>query len=198
MLFYLKKTKLTIILFISVLFLLLSQKGICRTPADLDRVIDDFEHTQNSEHKLKLAYLGLDLYAPIPQKSDVDPDDRITLSQMKRIVLTNAMDRAGKDILITAVGTTGYWVLERMDRIVNNYPANDQERIVELKRKGCYMEGLSDLDFVIMGSNSAVYKDNLYRIFAEGAGNVHLIPDELERLEISFITDDQIKDLAPG
>ncbi|MBN1905492.1 MAG: hypothetical protein JW927_10375, partial [Deltaproteobacteria bacterium] len=185
-------------IFLFIIILLISAHGLCRTPVDLDRVIDEYEHSKNPEDQLKLAYLGLDLYAPLKQKSQVDPDDRIVMSQMKRLVLTNAIDRAGKEILITAVGTTGYWVLERMDRIVNNYPADDQDRIVELKRKGCYMEGLSDLDFVIMGANSAVYKDNLYRIFAEGTGNVHLIPDELEKLEISFITDDQIKDLSSG
>ncbi len=186
------------LIFLFIIILLISAHGLCRTPVDLDRIIDEYEHSKNPEDQLKLAYLGLDLYAPITQKSEVDPGDRITLSQMKRLVLTNAIDRAGNDILITAVGTTGYWVLERMDRIVNNYPADDQDRIVQLKRKGCYMEGLSDLDFVIMGPNAAVYKDNLYRIFAEGTGNVHLVPDELDKLEISFITDDQIKNLAPG
>ncbi len=185
-------------LFLYICFLLFPGNGISRTPADLDRVIDEFEHCNTPEDQLKLAYRGLDLYAPIPQKSDVDPGDRIALSQMKRMVLTNAMDRAGKEVLVTAVGTTGYWVLKQSDRIVNDYPANDQDRIVLLKRKGCYMEGLSDLDFVIMGPEAAAYQVNLYRILAEGVGNTHLVPDELERLEISFLTDNQVKDLAPG
>ena len=198
MLFSSGKIRLTIILSLSFLFLFYSGNGICRTPADLDRVIDEYEHSKNPEDQLNLAYRGLDLYAPIPQKSDVDPEDRNALSQMKRLVLTNAMDRAGKDILVTAVGTTGYWVLKQSDRIVNDYPAEDQDRIVRLKRRGCYMEGLSDLDFVIMGPEAAAYQVNLYRILAEGVGNTHLVPEELEKLEISFLTDDQIKDLAPG
>lgn len=192
-----KKNSAFLILF-SIFFLLFSVNGFCRTPADLDRVIDEFNKSQNPDNQLKLSYSGLDLYAPLRQKSQVDPDDRIVLSRMKRLVLTNAMGRAGEDVIVTAVGTTAYWVLERENRVVNDYPADDQERIVQLKRTGCYMEGLSDLDFVIMGPSAAFYQGNIYRIFAEGIGDVHLVPEELENLEISFLTDDQVKDLSPG
>ncbi|NLD35444.1 MAG: PASTA domain-containing protein [Desulfatiglans sp.] len=181
-----------------ICILLISGHGLCRTPDDLDRVITEFKKISNPDDQLKIAYLGLDIYAAIPQKSEVDPDDRVVLSLMKRIVLKDAMSRAGKNALVTAVGTTGYWVLEQQERIVNDYDARDQERIVELKRKGSYMEGLSDLDFVIMGPDAAVYQGNLFRILSQGIDDVRLIPEELERLEISFITDEQVKDLSPG
>ena len=111
MLFSSGKTNLSIVLCISFLFLFFSKNGICKTPADLDRVIEEFKQSRNSSEQYKLAYRGLDLYAPIPQKSQVDPDDRPALSKMKRIVITDAMNRAGNKILVTAVGTTGYWVL---------------------------------------------------------------------------------------
>lgn len=190
--------KLSTVVFLFFFLFSLPASGICRTPTDLAHIIQSFNHSNTPEAQLDLSYSGLNLYAPIANKSSVDPEDRSTLSKMKRLVLTNALVKAGDGVLITGIGSTGNWVAKRPGMIVNDYPADNQEQIVQLKLKGCYMEGLSDLDFVIMGQGAENYQNKIYRIFAEGRGNVHLTPEEMDKLEINFIIDEQIKSLASG
>ncbi|MCK4503244.1 MAG: hypothetical protein KAU22_09415, partial [Desulfuromonadales bacterium] len=187
-----------IIIFVFFALFLSPANGNCRTPANLAHTIQNFHQTNNPNAQLDLAYLGLDQYAPITNKSSVDPQDRSVLSKMKRLVLTDAMAKAGNDVLVAGIGSTGNWVAKRPGMIVNDYPADNRDKIVQLKLKGCYMEGLSDLDFVVMGSGAANYKNKIYRTFATGRGEVHLTPAEMDELEINFIPDEQIKNLAPG
>ncbi|MEE4254494.1 MAG: hypothetical protein V2I50_10690, partial [Desulfuromusa sp.] len=190
--------KLSTVVFLFFLLFFFPDSGICRTPSDLAHIIQNFNQSNTPEEQLDLSYSGLDLYAPIANKSSVDPEDRTALSKMKRLVLTNAIAKAGGNVLIAGIGSTGNWVASRPGMIVNDYPANNQDAIVQLKLKGCYMEGLSDLDFVVMGQGAGDYQNKIYRIFAEGRGNVHLTPEEMNELEINFITDEQIKSLASG
>ncbi len=165
------------------------------TPPDLDRVVEKFKTTRDPSVKLDLAYKGLDLYAPITKKSTVDPDDRGALSEMKHKVITDLMKRARKDVLVSAIGSTGNWLM-RPEKVKNDYDAGEEVKNAKLKAKGYYMEGLSDLDFVIMGPEARRFSRQAYSILAKGRGNAGLVRDELEKLEISFIVDDQIRSLG--
>jgi len=60
------------------------------------------------------------------------------------------------------------------------------------------MEGLSDLDFVVMGPEASKFCRQVYGVLAQGRGKSGLDRDELVRLEISFLVDDQIRSLSGG
>ncbi len=167
------------------------------TPSDLDRVVERFKTAQDPSTRLALAYEGLDRYAPIDDKSQVDPDDRGTLSGMKRIVITDLLQRSGHNVLVSAIGSAGSWLL-RPEMVKNDYDAGNEIAIAKLKYRGYYMEGLSDLDFVVMGPEAGKFCKQVYGILAQGQGEAGLDRDELVRLEISFLVDDQIRSLTGG
>jgi len=107
------------------------------TPPDLDRILERFKTARDPSVRLDLAYEGLDRYAPVKDKSQVDPDDRGALSGMKRVVITDLLRRGGHNVLVSAIGSTGTWLL-RPEMIKNDYDANNEIAIAKLKYQGYY------------------------------------------------------------
>ena len=168
-----------------------------RTPRELDLIVEAFKVETDDVKRLDLSYQGLDLYAPVPEKSIVDPEDRNSLSEMKRLVLYDLFETANGTVLLTAIGSTGSWLLDP-NRISNDYVATDEVAVAKLKHEGFYMEGMSDLDFVIMGTGSQGYHGGLQRRLSQGRGTTHITAGELSQLEMAFIVDDQITQLQAG
>ncbi len=178
--------------------LMLAAAGHAATPGELQNIIARFNASSDSELRMDLAYQGLKLYAPIKQKSSVDPNDREALCRMKRLVVMDAMDQSKMDVLVTAIGTTGHWFLQRKNFIVTDYDADDKDKIADLKYRGCYMEGLSDLDFVIMGRPANAFREKFYQVVENGRNGHAITRDDLEKLEICFILDEQIMEIDSG
>lgn len=188
-----------IFLFLTIIFLLSSyypSLTFSKTPAELDAVIEKFKTETNLDTKLDLSYQGLDLYDSVPKKSEaIDGEDRTPLCEMKRLIIIDLMRKNKFDALPAMIGTGGTWMLN--DRIKNDYDARKDEEVAKYKHQGYYMEGLSDLDFVIMGPQARDFAKQLYTLLAEGRNGVNLDYNELENLEISFLVDDQISDISP-
>lgn len=184
---------------LAALLVLLGLSGVllARTPQELDVVVEAFKVETDDVLKLDLSYQGLDLYAPVPEKSTIDQDDRGSLSEMKRLVLYDLFEASGGTVLLTAIGSTGSWLMDP-NRIKNDYVAGDDVGVAKLKHQGFYMEGMSDLDFVIMGTESKAYQGGLHRRLGQGRGMTHITTGELAQLEMAFIVDDQIRQLQAG
>ena len=171
---------------------------LAKTPAGLDAVVERFKVEQRLDVKLDLAYEGLDIYAPLPDKAGtLDRDDRETLSEMKRLVIMSLVKDNTGPVLLSAIGSTGGWLVYP-DRIKNDFDAAQKEEIAHFKHNGFYMEGLSDLDFATMGQGARGYVQRLYEALAKGRGGHNITPQELEQLEISFLVDEQIANISTG
>ncbi len=193
-----KKFRIYLLAIIFLLSYYIPCRSILATPVDLDQVIESFKTSRDLNLKLDLAYKGLDFYAPIKEKSrDIDADDRNSLSEMKRLMLIDLFRQRPKSILMSAIGSTGNWLLDP-NLIKNDYDANVPEQTARFKHKGYYMEGMSDLDFSAMGTGARSYVQSLYEVLAKGRAGHDLTPSELEQLEISFLIDEQIKDISSG
>ena len=168
---------------------------VADTPPQLDRIVETFKVESDDGPRLDLSYQGLDLYAAVPNKSTIDQDDRDSLSEMKRLVLYNVFQSNQDKVLLTAIGSTGAWLMDTA-KIKNDYAAQDEVNLARLKQQGFYMEGMSDLDFVIMGSQSRSCQRRLYRTLGQGRGDVHITQGELTQLEIAFIVDEQVMQLT--
>ncbi|MBN2269155.1 MAG: toxin-antitoxin system YwqK family antitoxin [Sedimentisphaerales bacterium] len=179
---------LVVLVFIGALY--------AKTPAELDAVIERFKAEPNQVVRLDLSYQGLDLYAPIGRKSEtIDRDDRDSLSEMKRTVIMNLMTGGGSSVLATAIGSGGTWLIDPA-KVKNDYDQTQQDEIARLKHQGFYMEGLSDVDLAIMGAGARAFVNEAYRLLAEGRGSFHLMPNELDQLEMSLLLDEQISNLS--
>ena len=165
------------------------QEKLAVVAAQFDRVADP-------TLRLDLAYVGLDLYAGVEKKSSIAPGQRDSLCAMKRVVIMDLLRRglSSSEAVVTGIGSTGAWLLDP-GRIDNDYDAADQAAIALRKHDGCYMEGLSDLDFVIMGPEAIEVKGRFAEILRQGRMGVDLRPDEVRRLEINFLDDAQIRHL---
>ncbi|TWU31791.1 hypothetical protein [Novipirellula artificiosorum] len=118
------------------------------------------------------------------------PGDGDPLSEMKRLVLFNAMKNNPErgSAIAVGIGSTGKWMRRQQ---ANQYDAANPDSIVDYKLKGLYMEGLSDLDFPVMGERAIAYTQQFKAILKQGG----IGDDDLERLEISLIVDDQIDNI---
>ena len=168
-----------------------------KTPPDLDAVVERFKVAAEHEQRLDLAFQGLDRYAPIKEKSAVDRTDRDALSEMKRLVVMDLVRKHSAKALVTAIGSGGTWLIEP-GRIKNDYDEKDEDGIARDKHEGYYMEGLSDLDLVIMGPDARTLARRFYDTLSAGRAGADLVPQELDALELNFLVDDQIQDLAGG
>ena len=179
-------------------FFLIPAVLLAKTPADLDAVVERFKIEQNFDVKLDLAYQGLDIYAPLPDKAGtLDRDDRDTLSEMKRLMIISLVKENVGQVLLSAIGSTGGWLIYP-DKIRNDFDASKKEEIAHFKHQGLYMEGLSDLDFATMGLGARQYVQRLHEVLAKGRAGHNITPQELEQLEISFLIDEQIADIGTG
>jgi len=166
-----------------------------QTPADLDAVIEKFKTETNPEVRLDLSYEGLDKYAAVEEKSKIDRTDRNTLSDMKRVLLFDLMRQGDDGALVTAIGSGGLWLVDP-SMVKNDYDERDDNAVTEYKHKGYYMEGMSDLDFVIMGPQARAFVSRMCETLATGRKGVGLGEAELEDLEMSLVVDEQIRELS--
>ena len=166
-----------------------------QTPADLDAVIEKFKTETNPEVRLDLSYEGLDKYAAVEEKSKIDRTDRNTLSDMKRTLLFELMKSATGGALVTAIGSGGQWLVDP-SMIKNDYDERDEDALTQYKHQGYYMEGLSDLDLVIMGPEARPFVRQMYETLAAGRQGIGLQAKDLESLEMSLVVDEQIRELS--
>jgi hypothetical protein len=145
----------------------LAPRLYAQTPADLDAVIEKFKTETNPEVRLDLAYEGLDKYAAVEEKSKIDRTDRNALSDMKRTLLLDLMRQATGGALVTAIGSGGMWLVGP-SMIKNDYDERDEDALARYKHKGYYMEGLSDLDLVVMGPEARPFVRQMYETLAAG------------------------------
>ena len=181
------------VLCLAVLLFQLTLASQAKTPADLRPIIDRYKQETGAERRLDLAYEALDKYAYVPQKSVLDPPDRTVMSDMKRLAIFDALGGNNYVALVGGIGSTGNWLMKT--RMKDDYTGPEVPR---LKYQGYYMEGLSDLDFAVMGAAAYAFTGELYRVFARGRGDTQLTRGELDKLEISFLSDEQITDVSPG
>jgi hypothetical protein len=181
-----------------LIFFLIPGSLLAKTPADLDAVVERFKVEQRLDVKLDLAYEGLDIYAPLPDKAGtLDRDDRESLSEMKRLVIISLVKENPGQVLLSAIGSTGGWLISP-NRIKNDFDSSQKEKIAYFKHNGFYMEGLSDLDFATMGQGARGYVQRLSEALAKGRRGHNITPQELEQLEISFLVDEQIANISIG
>ena len=174
---------------------LLAQSGSDRQlQRQVQALVEQYREESDDNRKLQLAYQTLQQYAEVQLKTQIPAQYRPWLSEMKRSVLFSAMKQNpyANEAIAVGIGSTGKWI-QHIE--ANNYDPTKPETIVENKLNGMYMEGLSDLDFPVMGSQAIAYTNEIKSILKLGVGGSGLDDEHLESLEISFLIDEQISQI---